>query len=198
MSHQPLSNQAADQLSRLVERLVRASGQDSYQAHIKRKVAQSRQKLQRKMDKARTKLGRGPEDKDLAEEIHQYLTEAVNDLMAEGHSEADAIKAMAQRFDQAEATPGFAGFAAAFNDFGLVEAYALAASDPTSPEGARLEAVGLFYGGFLILGLAAGSTLGWLAGRNWVTMGVGTAAGAGTGIALGLLSNAVITLKRVS
>ena len=196
MTSQCLSSQAEEQLNNLVERLVRASGQDSYQEHIKRKVAQARLKLRRKMDKAKTKLGRGLVAKDLAEEIHQYLADGVRELIAEGLGEAEAVREMADRFDQAEATPGYAGFALSFNDFGLVEAYAQAAGYPGAPPSVMAEATGLFYAGFFMLGLALGPALGWLIGRTWLALGIGAGIGVGSGLALGLLSNAVISLRR--
>ena len=69
---------------------------------------------------------------------------------------------------------------------------------------AILEAVGLFYGGFLFVGIIAGALIGYIisGGRQeflnggWIDTLVGTGAGALLGIGLGEISHAVISIKR--
>ena len=69
---------------------------------------------------------------------------------------------------------------------------------------ANLEAVGLFYGGFLFAGVIIGALIGYIVsgGRQeflnggWIDTLVGTGAGALLGIGLGEICHAVITVKR--
>ena len=69
---------------------------------------------------------------------------------------------------------------------------------------ADYEAVGLFYGGFLFLGVAIGSLIGFLSSggvpafmqNGWIYTLVGTGVGAIIGIGLGEISHALISIKR--
>jgi len=200
MTEPTLSLEAEAELRRLVDRVARPSsnGQLSYAEHLSQKLEQAKAKYNRKLDKARIKLGLGPSQAgaELAEEIQRYLADGVAEMMAGGASEADALQATKDKFDQAEAAPAFAGFATTFNDFDLVDIRAQAAAETEEWYAKHGEAIGLFYAAFLIMGIAGGALAGWLAKSSWLGAGAGAAAGAGCGIGLGLLSNAVMAARR--
>ena len=196
MTDQPLSQESQTELHQLVEQLVTASGQGSYQAHIKRKATQTRFMLRREPAKGGPKRGRGQDAADFAEEVMQYLEQAVRDLMADGVDQAEAVRTVKQRFDKAQAAPGFSGFEEAFDDFGLVPRYVRTAVGTGLSDGSKLEFIGLGCSGFLVLGLIAGPLTGWLIGRTWLATGIGLGAGVGAGVVLGLISKAIRAHRR--
>jgi hypothetical protein len=69
---------------------------------------------------------------------------------------------------------------------------------------AEYEAIGLFYAGFLFFGVSIGALIGYLGGGGrevfltdgWIDTAIGAAVGAVIGLGAGLISNAVIVLKK--
>jgi hypothetical protein len=66
------------------------------------------------------------------------------------------------------------------------------------------EVVGLFYGGFVLVGMAAGAFTGYLLGggreeflvNGWVDTMIGTVTGLFIGVGLGLISHGIFTVKK--
>ncbi len=122
---------------------------------------------------------------DFKEEIKTYLADSIIDLMNEGLTESEALEKTISQFDEAELMPGMEDFMKEFDDFGIkmdAEWYA------------KHEAIGMFYGAFVVLGLAFGAFGGYLAG-GLINILVGTTLGLFTGVGLGLLSQCIIATK---
>lgn len=191
-----LSREAMEKIDRMVERVARKAGYTgtgnmTYKELLQAKFEQSRDKMRRKLDKYRHKFSLKPGNRDFAEEIRTYLRDGLIDLMKEGRSEEEALRITMEKFDEAELNEGFDEFVQAFGGFGMqdrevVEWYAKSG-----------EAIGLFYAAFAILGVAAGGFCGFLFGHTlvWTLSGLGVGFLTGTG--LGLLSHAIIALRRV-
>ncbi|MDR0504987.1 MAG: permease prefix domain 1-containing protein [Bifidobacteriaceae bacterium] len=201
-ANQPtLSPTVQAELDVLIERIARKSGyagQTSMQQHIQAKVEAKMDKARAQLAKTQVRLGGTPKT-DFAEEIRTYLADGIADLIAEGHSEAEALQITRQKFDDAELAPNFDAFLDRFDSFGLNHAWNLSlqsARESREWYAQHGEVVGLFYGGFVILGLVAGSLLGYLTGDHaWSAVGIGAAAGLGFGIAAGLLANAIVRAR---
>ena len=59
-------------------------------------------------------------------------------------------------------------------------------------------ATGLFYAAFLVLGITAGASLGYLlGGHTWLNALIGLGVGVFTGIGFGLLSAAIIAARGI-
>ena len=66
------------------------------------------------------------------------------------------------------------------------------------------EVVGLFYGGFVLVGVASGAFAGYLLGggreeflvNGWVDTMIGTVAGLFIGVGLGLISHGIFTVSK--
>jgi len=187
-----IGSNAAREIDKMVERVARkagytGTGEMGYRDLLQAKLEQKREKLRRKADRYRRKLSLKPRNTDFAEEIRTYLTDGLRDLMAEGHTEEEAIKMTLEKFDEAELAHGFEAFVSEFEGFGMEEWM----KDWHRHGG---EAVGLFYAGFLFLGVAAGGLFGYIFGHSWISTGIGLAVGVVTGLGLGLLSNGLISL----
>lgn len=195
-----LSRETNRKLDELVRRVAQKAGYSggelTYQEHLQMKMEQTRKKLSAKYQRQKYKLGFGSKNNDFVEEIKTYLAESIADYMREGHGEEEALKRTMDQFDEAELRPDFESFMKEFDDFGMdqMEWYAK-----------NGEAIGLFYGGFMFLGIAIGALVGFLSSggvpsflqEGWIYTLVGTGVGMFIGMGLGLLSNALIAvLKR--
>ena len=116
----------------------------------------------------------------------------MKDLIAEGFSEQEAFerakKELTYRSETAKSADLQEQFAKYYTNF-----------DP-----GVYEAVGLFYAGFLFFGAAVGSLAGFLGGGGremflaggWIDTLIGVVAGAAIGMGFGLISHAVLVLKK--
>jgi len=192
MTDQTLSKETLQKLDKLVERVARKAGYtghggETYQEHLQSRLELGKhsQRHSRSMRKPVAKSTR----KDLAEEIRTYLRDGLSDLMKEGHSEKEALQITMDKFDEAEHRPDFAGFMDAFDGFGIEEY----TEQWYMVNG---EVIGLFYGGFVFLGLTIGGFAGYLASRSLIDAAIGLAFGGCIGIGLGLISHALIVLLK--
>jgi len=197
MSDKQLSRETRRELDRLVERVARnagyANGEITYKEHLQAKFERQMEQAQQKIRKYRHKFSLKPSNQDFAEEIKGYLSDGVAELMAEGVSEADALRITMEKFDEAEqGGRTFDDFMRAFDSFGLEE-HIMRQQYWYTEHG---EAVGLFYAAFMMLGITVGALAGWLSGQNLISTGVGVLVGIGIGVALGLLSHAIFVAKR--
>ncbi len=191
-----LSGATIKQLDRMVERVARKAGYTgreelTYAEFIRNQLRATLANLQTEARDFRRKLSLKPSNRDFAEEIKAYLRDGLTELMNEGHSEDEALQITLAKFDQAELNEEFADFLRAFDHFGL--APGREAEYWMSP---NQEAIGLFYGAFVIIGGALGALIGYMTSHGLVNVLVGLAAGCCFGVGGGLLSHAVITLNR--
>ncbi len=206
MSEHKLSRETTKELDRLVERVARksgyAGGEETYREHLQRKFEQKLNKAKRKMNHYRHKFSLRPSNQDFADEIKTYLSDGIADLMAQGMSEAEALHATKEKFDEAELSDSFDEFMSEFDDFGLQE-WNKHIQLWYMQHG---ETIGLFYAGFMIFGMVFGSLIGFLTSGGisaflshggWVYTLIGLTVGLFTGLGLGMISNAItVAIKR--
>jgi hypothetical protein len=157
------------------------------------------EKLREKTSRTKRKIGaklarfKGSSDKGIEaqNDMALYMGDYMGDLVAQGLSEQEAF-ARASEALAADASERADDLHARFRQY-------YENRDP-----ADYEATGLFYGGFLFLGLAAGLLVGFLASggvpaflrEGWIYTLVGAGAGVLIGLGLGQISNAVVTVLR--
>ncbi|WP_040948379.1 hypothetical protein, partial [Gorillibacterium massiliense] len=154
MADQTLSREALQKIDKLVERVARkagytGNGELTYKEHLQMKLEQNRDKLTKGYNKYKHKLSLKPSQKDLSEEIKTYLRDGLADLMKEGYTEKEALQITMDKFDEAELRKDFGEFMEAFDGFGIE-----AATEQWYMQ--HGEVIGLFYAGFLFLGLTIG------------------------------------------
>lgn len=157
------------------------------------------EKLRKKAGKAGDKIGqkmaRFKHNSDQAEEARDdlflYMNDYMNDLISQGMPEEEAFeKAKAEL-----ATSGGGGGDDRHAEFHERMRRYYENLDPSV-----YESVGVLYGGFLFLGIAAGALIGFIAGgalpglhqNGWAYTLIGTGVGAFAGIGIGLISHAII------
>lgn len=187
-----LSKDTNKKIDDLVRRAAKKAGYNggelTYQEHLQMKVERVKKKFNAKVQKQKDKLGIGRKNNDIAEEIKTYLSDSIIDLMAEGHTEEEALKITLQQFDEAELKPDFDSFMHEFNDFGMEENM-----EWYSKNG---EAIGLFFAAFTVLGITLGALIGYFIATSWIGAIFGGASGMFIGVGLGLLSMAIMVSKR--
>lgn len=197
MGSRDLSRESMGSIDALVERVARKAGYTgkedmTYKEHLQAKYEQKRDKLQSKVDKYKHKLSLRPSrGADFSEEIRTYLQDGLADLMQEGHTEEEALRITMEKFDEAELKGSFDEFAKEFEGFGMEE-YMHHGQWYTK----NGESIGLFYAAFTVFGLTFGALAGYLIGHTWITAVIGLVVGLFTGVGCGLLSNAIIALRK--
>ena len=134
-------------------------------------------------------MGRFFGSRDFAEEIHTYIADGIHDLMAEGHTEEEALKITLAKFDEAESKDDFKDFFADFNGFDLGRKIVVWHVE-------NGVTIGLFYGASVVFCITLGALLGYLLGEGIAEMGIGAAFGLFFGVCGGLLSHAILTVTR--
>ncbi|WP_416825630.1 hypothetical protein [Ectobacillus polymachus] len=161
----------------------------SYIERLRKKGVQTMGKVSEKLS-----LFKGTSDKsaEAQGDMLLYMSDYMEDLMSQGMSELDA-------FEKAKQQLAFES--KSVNNADLKEKY-LQYYENLTPE--YYEKVGLFYGGFVILGLTIGALLGFLMSGGvptflkdgWIYTLVGCGVGLMLGVGLGLISNAIIVSKK--
>lgn len=159
----------------------------TYLEKLRRKTGQTKQKIGRKLARFKVSSEQGREAEN---DMILYMSDYMNDLMSQGLSEREA-------FEKAKAELLAPGNADRHADLHERFRQYYEERDP-----ADYEAIGLFYAGFLFIGVVAGTLVGYVTsgGRpefldgGWIDTLVGTGSGALLGIALGLISNAVVMI----
>lgn len=161
----------------------------TYMERLRRKGDQTKDKIMAKLAKFK---GRSDTAVDAQNDMILYMSDYMKDLIADGLTEQEAfecaVEELAFRSDSAKSADLSERFAAYYENL--------------SP--ADYEAVGLFYAGFLFLGVAPGALVGFLGsgGREmflsggWIDTLIGALVGGTIGLGFGLISNAIIALKR--
>ncbi|MEA5021774.1 hypothetical protein SDC9_10034 [bioreactor metagenome] len=161
----------------------------TYLEKLRRKTGETKSKVTAKLAKLKNRSATALEAQN---DMILYMSDYMNDLIAEGYSEQDAFK-------QAKEELRFRSETAKSSDLQERFAEYYANMNP-----ADYEAVGLFYAGFLFFGIAIGALTGFIGsgGREmfmsggWIDTLIGAAVGITIGLGLGLISHAIIALKK--
>lgn len=161
----------------------------TYMEKLRRKTGQAKNKLLKKLAKFKN---RSETSLEAQNDMIIYMSDYMNDLIAGGLSEREAL-------ERAKADLAFRSETARSSDLQERFERYFENRDP-----ADYEAIGLFYAGFMFLGSAIGALVGFLGsgGRGnflaggWIDTLTGVVVGAVIGIGMGLISNAIITLKK--
>ncbi|GIP36583.1 hypothetical protein [Paenibacillus sp. J2TS4] len=161
----------------------------TYMEKLRRKTGQAKSKIMAKLEKFKS---RSETSLEAQNDMIIYMSDYMNDLIAEGLSEREA-------FERAKEDLTFRSETAKSSDLQEQFAKYFENRDP-----ADYEAIGLFYAGFMFLGSSIGALVGFLGsgGREkfltggWIDTLTGVIVGATIGIGMGLISNAIITLKK--
>ncbi len=161
----------------------------TYLEKLQHQIGQTKRKVTNKLSKLKT---RSNVSIDVQNDLILYMSDYMNDLMENGVSEQEA-------FERAKEELKFQSETTRSSDLKdkFVEYY-----ENFNP--ADHEAIGLFYAGFMFFGISVGGLIGFIAsgGRDlflsggWIDTLIGTAVGGIIGIGLGLISNAIIVLKK--
>ncbi|MFH7817758.1 hypothetical protein [Neobacillus thermocopriae] len=161
----------------------------TYLEKLQHQIGQTKRKVTNKLSKLKT---RSNVSIDVQNDLILYMSDYMNDLMENGISEQEA-------FERAKEELKFQSETTRSSDLKdkFVEYY-----ENFNP--ADHEAIGLFYAGFMFFGISVGGLIGFIAsgGRElflsggWIDTLIGTAVGGIIGIGLGLISNAIIVLKK--
>jgi len=166
----------------------------TYLEKLRRKAGQTKSKLDRKLARFRRSSEQAQEARN---DMFLYMSDYMNDLISQGLSEEDAFEKASTELAasrQNDNTDLHADFHERIRQYYLTK-------DP-----ADYEAVGLFYAGFLFLGIVVGGLIGFGKGgalsgftsqQGWIYTLIGVGVGIFAGMGLGLISNAIIaTIKR--
>ncbi|HHY28434.1 MAG TPA: hypothetical protein GX523_17170 [Desulfitobacterium dehalogenans] len=161
----------------------------TYLEKLRRKTGETKSKVTAQLAKLKNRSERAVEAQN---DMILYMSDYMNDLIAEGYSEQEAFKRAKEELRFRSETAKSADLQERFAEYYL------------NLNPADYEAVGLFYAGFLFFGIAIGTLTGFLGsgGRamflagGWIDTLIGTAVGITVGIGLGLISNAIISLKK--
>lgn len=161
----------------------------TYIEQLRRKTGQAKGKITAALAKFRSRSDTALEAEN---DMVLYMSDYMNDLMAEGLSEEEAFERARQelrfRSDTKEAATLQDRFAEYYQN-----------RDP-----ADYEAIGLFYAAFVILGMVIGALTGFFGGGGrmtflgggWIDTLIGVAVGLFIGVGLGLLANAILVLRK--
>jgi len=186
------SREITDQIAKFAREQSRFYLEDAemtYLEKLRRKSGQTRDKIKAKLAKFKSRSDTAVEAEN---DMILYMSDYMKDLIAEGYSEQEAFERAKQELAFRSDTAKSSDLRKRFEDY----------YRDLNP--ADYEAAGLFYAGFLFIGVAIGGIAGYLAGGGrtmflsggWVDTLIGTAAGGILGIGCGLIGNAVITLTR--
>jgi hypothetical protein len=162
----------------------------TYLEKLRWKTGQTKRKIGRKL--ARFK-GSSEQRREAQNDMILYMSDYMNDLMSRGLSEQEALEKAKEELSAPGDSDRHADLHERFRQY-------YENQDP-----AVYEAAGLLYGGFLFIGIVVGALIGYVTsgGRpeflngGWIDTLIGTGSGALLGIALGLISNAiVVAIKR--
>lgn len=181
--------QKINQFSKEQAQLYLEEAEMTYLEKLRKKTGQTKREISRKL--ARFK-GSSEQGREAQNDMILYMSDYIQDLISQGLSEQEAF----ERAKGEMSAPGNSDHHADLQDR-LQQYYENL--DPVN-----VEVVGLFYGGFLFIGIVIGSLIGYVTsgGRSeflnggWIDTLIGTGAGAFLGIALGLISNAIVVVTK--
>lgn len=161
----------------------------TYIEKLRKKSGQTKRKIDKQLSKFK---GRSDQGREAQDDMILYMSDYMNDLMSQGLTEQEA-------FNKASEELQFASNSEQSEDLNERFQQYYENRDP-----ADYEAIGLFYGGFLFLGLGIGGLTGFLTGggyeaffdTGWIDTAIGSGVGIIIGIGLGQITNAIIALKK--
>jgi hypothetical protein len=190
MSFSLETQQRIEQFAREQSQHYLEKAEMTYLEKLRKKSGQTKRKIGRKLARFKSRSEQGREAQN---DMLLYMSDYMEDLMSKGLSEQEALEKAKEELAASSESDRHADLRERFYQY-------YGDRDP-----ADYEAAGLLYGGFLILGVAAGALVGYAlsGGRQeflnsgWVDTLIGAGAGALLGIGLGLISNAIIVaIKR--
>jgi hypothetical protein len=161
----------------------------TYLEKLRRKTGQTRSKIAAKLAKFK---GRSETALEAQNDLILYMSDYMKDLMEKGLSEEEAFERAKEELEYRSESERSADLHERFARY-------YENRDP-----AEYEAIGLFYAGFLFFGVSIGALIGYLGGGGrevfltdgWIDTAIGAAVGTVIGLGAGLISNAVIVLKK--
>ena len=187
----------SSEIQEKIDRFAREESQNYLQDAERTYLEKLHWKATRTKRKAGTKLARlkGQSDKGLEakNDMVLYITDYMNDLISQGLTEQEAYAKASEEMKSACDAEQAADASERFRQY-----YAAI----TPPEH---EAIGLFHGGLLLIGMALGGLAGYLLGGGrmafrgggWVDTVIGLAAGLVVGLGAGTICHGVIVAKRI-
>jgi hypothetical protein len=161
----------------------------TYLEKLKYKTGQIRSRVTSKLSKLKSQSNMSMEAQN---DMILYMSDYMKDLMEEGLSEQEA-------FERAKEALKFRSETTVSNDLKkrFEEYY-------ENLDIAHHEAIGLFYAAFMFIGVSIGALIGFIASGGkemffsggWIDVLVGVIIGGIIGIGFGLISNAIILLKK--
>lgn len=161
----------------------------TYLEKLRRKTGQTKSKIAAKLAKLKS---RSETSLEAQNDLILYMSDYMKDLMAKGLSEQEAFERAKEELKYRSASA---------KSLDLQERFAryYENRDPADDE-----AIGLFYAGFLFFGVSIGSLAGLFVGGGremfvsggWIDTVIGGAVGTVIGLGLGMISNAIIVLKK--
>jgi hypothetical protein len=180
-------------LEGLVEKVARKAGYlddmtGEYREYLENVILLQRERLGKKIKKMGHKVNLRPRETTFAEDIKAYFRHSVQSLMEAGKSEDEAFQVVLHKVERAILRkPDFDDFTMVFDGFWTQE-YLVWDSVRTQ----RGELIGLFYSGFLLLGITLGSFLGYVLGDGLGTVIIGCVVGLGLGLSCGIFMHAFL------
>jgi len=165
----------------------------TYLEKLRRKAGQTKRKLDHKLARFR---GSSEQAQEARNDMFLYMSDYMDDLISQGLSEEEAFEKASAELTASRQNNNN-DLHADFHE--RIRQYYLA-KDP-----ADYEAVGLFYAGFLFLGMVVGGLIGFGKGgslsgfteqQGWIYTLIGVGVGIFAGIGLGLISNAIIAVMK--
>lgn len=188
MSFSHETRQRINQFAREQAQRYLQEAEMTYMEKLRKKTGQAKEKLEKKL--ARFK-GSSEQGREAQNDLIVYMSDYMNDLMSQGLSEQEAFEKAKEELTS-------------HGDSDIhVELHERLRQYYENLNPADYEAVGLFYGGFMFLGIAVGTLTGFITSGGvpafledgWIYTLVGTGAGIVTGLGLGLISNALVVAR---
>ena len=188
MSFSHETKQKINQFAREQAQRYLQEAEMTYLEKLRRKTGQAKQKLEKRL--ARFK-GSSEQGREAQNDLIVYMSDYMSDLMSQGLSEQEAFEKAKEELT----SQGNSNIHLELHE--RFEQY----YENLNP--ADYEAIGLFYGGFMFFGIAAGTMIGFITSggvptfseEGWIYTLVGTGAGIVTGLGFGLISHALIVTR---
>jgi hypothetical protein len=180
------TQQKIKQFSKEQAELYLNDAEMTYMEKLRRKAGKNREKVGQKLARFKNTSDKGQEIQD---DMILYMNDYIADLIAGGMQEQEA-------FEKASTELRFASQTDQSDELQERFAQYYATMDP-----ADYEIIGLFYGGFAVLGMTIGALVGFLASggvpafthTGWIYTLIGILAGVLIGTGCGLIANAILT-----
>ena len=162
----------------------------TYMERLHRKSGQAKQKMIKNLARFKGQSDKGVEAQN---DMIVYMNDYMNDLLSQGLSEQEAYDKASEEMKFASDTEQSADLSERFQQY-------YANIDPS-----EYEMIGLFYGGFMFIGLVVGGLIGYLLsggrlaflGGGWIDVGLGVVTGLIIGLGAGLICHGVISVKLI-